>query len=55
MNYKVVYADNRLVDGRWKDQKEIDKTLVCAILLKLDDGAFMEESLFNVNGGIKHG
>jgi hypothetical protein len=55
MNYKVVYADNRLVDGRWKDQKEIDKTLVCAILLKSDDGAFMEENQFNTNGDIKHG
>ncbi len=53
LNYKIVYAENRIVDGRWRNQTEIDKTLVCAILIKEKDTPFIQENKFNIKQGIK--
>lgn len=53
LNYRVVYAQNRIVDGRWKNQAEIDKTLVCAVLIKEKNVSFVSENEFNDMSGIK--
>jgi len=51
LNYNVAYAENRIVDGRWRNQPEIDKTLVCAVLIKKEDNIFVSmENFLNLKG-----
>jgi hypothetical protein len=51
MKYEIVYCDTRIIEGRWKHQSDIDKTLVCAVLMKKEDSVFISKDEFtNLKG-----
>jgi len=46
MRYDIIYCDNRIIEGRWQHQSDIDKTLVCAIIMKNEDTEFISKDKF---------
>jgi hypothetical protein len=53
-NYEVVLSEIRLVSGRNARQPEIDRSLVCSVLLKKIDSDFILEEKFNSQSGIQY-
>ena len=44
--YKLILEEERVVPGRKKNQKPIDRTLLCAVLIKINDKPFMNKKEF---------
>jgi SAM-dependent methyltransferase len=53
-NYDVVVSEIRVVISNNKDRTELDRSMVCAVLLKEEDSLFMAEEKFNDKNGIKY-
>lgn len=51
--YIVIASEIRIVAGK-RNQSEIDRSLVCSVLLKKEDSIFVSEENFNKQGGIKY-